>query len=132
MRRRIQLITTLCAALLLTACGIEFPADPDDTLQRVRGGTLRVGVSPHPPHTVVVTDGAPTGSDVDLAAGFADSIGAQLVWVVGGEEPLIKALEHGELELVIGGLTADALGREGRDHRPYAKFATRPGRRSSW
>ena len=52
MRRRIGIIATLGAAVLLTGCGVEIPADPEDTLERVRGGTLRVGVSPNPPHTV--------------------------------------------------------------------------------
>jgi hypothetical protein len=128
MRRRIRLLGALCVVVLLTGCGIEIPADPEDTLKRVRGGTLRIGVSPHPPYTVTVADGAPTGSDVELAAGFAASIGAQPVWVIGGEEPLIKALEHGDLELVIGGLTADTPWTEkAAITRPYAKVRDSTG-----
>ncbi len=129
MRQRIRLLGTLCAALLLTSCGLEMPADPENTLERVRGGTLRVGVSPHPPHTVVVPDGPPSGSDVDLAAGFAASIGARPVWVTGGEEPLITALEHGELELVIGGLTADTPWTEkAAITKPYARARDSTGK----
>jgi polar amino acid transport system substrate-binding protein len=129
MRQRIRQLGTLCAALVLTSCGLEMPADPEDTLERVRGGTLRVGVSPHPPHTVVVPDGPPSGSDVDLAAGFAASIGARPVWVAGGEEPLITALEHGQLELVIGGLTADTPWTEkAAITKPYAKARDSTGK----
>jgi ABC-type amino acid transport substrate-binding protein len=129
MRRRIGLIGTLWAVLLVTGCGLQIPADPEDTLERVRGGTLRVGVSPHPPHTVVVPDGPPTGSDVDLAAGFAASIQAQPVWMVGGEEPLMTALEHGELDLVIGGLTADTPWTEkAAITKPYARARDSTGK----
>ena len=128
MRRRISLLGSLCVVLMLAGCGIEIPADPDDTLKRVQGGTLRVGVSPHPPYTVAVPDGAPTGSDVELAAGFAASIGAQPIWTIGGEEPLIKALEHGDLELVIGGLTADTpWAKQAAVTRPYAKVRDSTG-----
>lgn len=94
--------------LAVTGCSATIPSDPDGTLDRVTDGTLRVGVSPNPPWTDLPggPDADPEGSEVDLVEGFAASIGADVEWVPGGEEDLIGRLERGELDLVIGGLTA--------------------------
>jgi len=91
----------------LAACGVTVPTDPDGTLDRVRGSELRVGVSPHEPWTVT-TDGAPTGLEVDLVEGFAETLDADVVWTSGGEVELVGDLERGDLDLVIGGLTASS------------------------
>lgn len=92
----------------LTACSATFPSDPDGTLDRVSGGVLRVGVSPSPPWTDLPDgpDGEPAGTEVDLVEEFARTIDAEVQWAAGGEEELIGRLERGELDLVIGGLTA--------------------------
>lgn len=106
-RRLLVIWIMVTAALSSTACGISVPADPDDTLERVRGGTLRVGVSPHPPWTEVGADGRPAGREVELVTAFANQLQAEPEWVIGGEEQLVTRLEHGQLDLVIGGITAD-------------------------
>lgn len=101
----------LAAAMLLILGGCSaIPADPDDTLERVTGDTLRVGVSPNPPWTDLPegTSGAPVGVEVDLVNAFADTLDADVQWVPGGEEALIGQLERGQVHLVIGGLTADS------------------------
>lgn len=94
--------------LALTACSTTIPTDPDDTLDRVTGGILRVGVSPSPPWTDLPdgTGAEPTGTEVELVAEFARTIDAEVQWAAGGEEELIGQLERGKLDLVIGGLTA--------------------------
>src|SRR5688572_14343275 len=97
-------LVVVCLLLTLASCGVSIPADPDDTLERVRQGTLRVGVSPQPPWTGVDAAGEPVGREVDLVADFAAGLGAEVRWVVGGEEQLITALEHGDLDLMVGGL----------------------------
>ena len=96
------------AALTLTGCGATIPTDPDGTLDRVSGGTLRVGVSPNPPWTDLPNgpEADPSGTEVALVEDFAESLTADVTWVPGGEEDLIGQLERGELDLVIGGLTA--------------------------
>ncbi|MBD7920264.1 transporter substrate-binding domain-containing protein [Cellulomonas sp. Sa3CUA2] len=103
---------TAAAAVLalgvLAGCGVTVPTDPDGTLDRVRGGELRVGVSPHEPWTVPVPDGTPTGLEVDLVEGFAQSLDADVVWTTGGEEELVGDLERGALDLVVGGFTASS------------------------
>ena len=46
---------------------------------------------------------------------------------------LILALEHGDLDLVIGGLTADTPWTEhAAITKPYARTPTPTARRSSW
>ncbi|WP_282944002.1 transporter substrate-binding domain-containing protein [Cellulomonas endometrii] len=96
----------LLAALLLTGCAGGFPADPDGTLDRVTGGVLRVGVSENPPWTVADSDTDPSGLEVDLVREFAATRDAEVQWVPGNEEVLLGRLERGELDLVVGGLTA--------------------------
>ena len=126
--RRIGVVAALL--LMLGACS-AIPADPDDTLADVTGGTLRVGVSANPPWTEV-PEGAgthanaaggssngtgdepagpgsePEGTEVDLVTAFAATLDAEVEWVIGGEENLIGQLETGEVDLVIGGLTANS------------------------
>lgn len=101
----------LTAAALLGGCGLTIPSDPGGTLETVRGGQLNVGVSPNPPWTDVPTgtqDAQPTGVEVDLVTEFAQTLDAEVEWTVGGEEQLMKDLEGGSLQVVIGGLTAES------------------------
>jgi ABC-type amino acid transport substrate-binding protein len=115
---------------LLAACGVSVPTDPEGTLDRVIGGTLRVGVSPNPPWTEVTQGGEPTGSEVDLVREFAATLPAEVSWTVGGEEALIKRLEAGELDLVIGGLTADTpWEKHAAITKPYAEGTGPDGKR---
>lgn len=100
------LLTMLVLGLLSTGCGLSIPADPDGTLQRVRGGVLRVGASPHEPWIVWGGERAPTGSEAVIVGAFAETLDARVEWSRGGEEDLIGRLERGELDLVVGGLTA--------------------------
>lgn len=95
---------------MLAGCAVTVPTDPDGTLDRVRGGTLRVGVSANPPWTDLSgpDPDTPTGIEPNLVTGFADSVDSDLVWTTGGEESLIGDLEDGRLDMVIGGLTADS------------------------
>jgi polar amino acid transport system substrate-binding protein len=98
------LLVAVLAALLLTGCGI--PRDPESTLDRVRGGTLRVGITESEPWTRLEA-GQPGGVEVELVRRFATELGARVEWVDGSEADLIAALEVRELDLVVGGLTAD-------------------------
>lgn len=95
----------LGAVLLLAGCSGPFPADPDGTLQRVTGGTLRVGVTANDPWTATEPGGPPAGLEVDLATEFAATLDAGVEFTVGSEEDLIGRLERKELDLVVGGFT---------------------------
>lgn len=104
-----KLAPAALALTLLAGCGLQIPADPDGTLDQVReSGELRVGVSPHPPFTTLPEgpDGPPGGTEVDLITGFAQSVSAEPTWVIGGEEELVRQLQEGEIQVIVGGLTA--------------------------
>lgn len=103
---RILMVSGL--ALGLVGCSGHYPADPDGTLDRVSGGTLRVGVSHQPPWTDTSGDNSPDdpgGIEAQLIEDYAASIDAEVDWHVGGEEQLIKLLSERQLDVVIGGLT---------------------------
>lgn len=93
----------LCVCAL--ACG-SLPRDPQKTLARAQAnGRLRVGLVEHPPW-VVRTQGEPAGAEVELIRGFCSRIGATPEWVWGGEQEHMEALEHYQLDAVVGGLTS--------------------------
>jgi polar amino acid transport system substrate-binding protein len=89
---------------MVAGCGI--PRDPEGTLERVRGGTLRAGITASPPWTTL-EGGRPGGVEVELVERFAAELGSRVEWVDGSEADLIGLLEVRELDLVVGGLTAD-------------------------
>jgi polar amino acid transport system substrate-binding protein len=95
----------LFAVLLFSVPGCGMPWDPEDTLDNVRGQTLRVGVSHNPPWTDLRSGEEPTGVEVEMVREIAKSLGANVKWLPGGETHLLKELEEFEIDLVIGGLT---------------------------
>lgn len=111
--------TAAAALVLLAGCGV--PKDPDHTLAHVdQTHELVVGVAPAPP-LVTVTDGRPTGPEADLATGFAATRGATVRWVVAGQEELVKQLEDGQVDMVVGGLTKESrITSQVGLTRPYA------------
>ena len=110
-----------------TACGI--PRDPRGTLDRVRGGTMRVGVAQRAPW-VVLTQSEPAGTEPRLLRTFAHTLGARITWTPGAESELMEALERGELDVVVGGITRSTAWRERVAlTRPYRTTGTAPGPR---
>lgn len=83
---------------------MPIPADPDGTLDRVRGEELRAGASASG-QLVTVQGGDVGGSLAHLVEGFAETLDARVKWTVGSEEQLVDALEAGDLDLAIGGMT---------------------------
>ena len=97
---RCSLILSL---LLLAACNL--PRDSDGTLDRVRGGTMRVGVVIDTPWTKD-SAGVIGGIEGAMARVLAESLGSHIEWIRAPEGDLLAALHHRELDLVIGGLRA--------------------------
>jgi polar amino acid transport system substrate-binding protein len=97
-------LVVVLVAVVVGGCGI--PRDPERTLDRVRGGTLRAGITASEPWTTL-DGGRPGGVEVELVERFADELGARVEWVDGSEAELMAALEVRELDLVVGGLTSD-------------------------
>lgn len=116
---RMLAVVLVCAAL--SGCALSIPSDPEGTLDAVRGGILHVGASPNG-DAVRVERGIVSGAEAQLVERFADHLDAEVDWTVGSEEALVRALERGELQLVVGGLT-DATPWADRSGvtRPYAE-----------
>ena len=95
----------LLSTLTLAACGL--PRDPEGTLERVRGGTLRVGFVVDTPWVTEAGQGA-GGIEGAIATELARGLGARIAWTHGSETPLLTALHDGDLDLVIAGLTKES------------------------
>ena len=100
---RLVLLAELAVACLLAGCD-PYPKDPQDTLQRVRGGVMRVGVTELAPWVWREGEEA-RGVEADLVRELAEELEAQIQWVWGPSEEHLAGLEHWQLDLVIGGLT---------------------------
>jgi hypothetical protein len=94
--------------LLLTGCSGDFPSDPEHTTERVaQSGVMRVGVTENAPWVRRGAQGAsPEGPEVELVRRFAATRGAHVEWVWGQQEALFSALEHFDLDLMVGGIDA--------------------------
>jgi ABC-type amino acid transport substrate-binding protein len=114
-------------ALTLGGCA-GIPADPEGTLARVSGGELRVGVTERTPWVELLEGGEPEGIEPELVRRFAEQLEAEVVWVEGSEQKLVDDLEHGVVDLVIGGIPA---GTPWSEHagvtRPYTSATDEHG-----
>lgn len=99
-----RLMLALIVGLALTACDI--PRDPEGTLQRIRGTEMVVGATEAEPFVIFENGEPAAGVEVRLVEAMAADFDAEIDWVTGSEEQLLSALEVGELDLVIGGLTS--------------------------
>jgi polar amino acid transport system substrate-binding protein len=104
-RRTSRLAAAVAAlALVASACG-NLPKDPEGTLDRVSGDTMRVGITDNDPWAIY-DEGEAEGTEVRILEAFAEEIDAEIEWHQGTEEDLMTALELRELDVVIGGLTS--------------------------
>jgi polar amino acid transport system substrate-binding protein len=94
-------ILVVIATVATIACGL--PRDADGTLDRVRNGSLRIGVAVDTPW---VTDSSGVAGGVEgwLATEIARGLRARPVWVRGPHPRLLTELAERRLDLVIGGL----------------------------
>ncbi|GAB7040347.1 MULTISPECIES: substrate-binding periplasmic protein [Catenuloplanes] len=101
-------LTGVAAAVLLLVTSCGWPRDAAGTLENVRDGVLRAGVTENPPWTVLPDDGEPSGAEPELVRRLADRLGARVEWHPGAESTLMPALKERTLDLVVGGLDATA------------------------
>jgi polar amino acid transport system substrate-binding protein len=104
--RRSPLAVACAVAALMAGC--QFPADPEGTLDRVDGGTLRVGVIHDPPWVELQPGREPAGVEPELVRRFAETIDAEIEWVEGTEADLAAAMGGFQLDLMVGGLTRES------------------------
>ncbi len=79
---------------MLTGC--DLPKDPEGTLERVRGGELRVGVLTGNPRA--------DAEDRRVVDALAQAVGTRPSFHPGDAHHLLYDLHHGRLDIVIGGL----------------------------
>lgn len=103
---------TVALALVLAGCVASSPAEPQApapsrALARIAArGELRVGMSgEQPPLTMTTRDGELLGLDVALARVLARSMGVEARFVRMPFGRLLDALEAGEIEMVMSGMT---------------------------
>jgi polar amino acid transport system substrate-binding protein len=109
--------------MLVSACG--WPRDTGTTLTDVRDGVLRVGVTENPPWVTVPDDGPPAGAEVELVQRLAGRLNARVEWYPGAESALMAAVKDRVLDLVVGGLDAEApWTKEASLTRPYVTMRT--------
>ncbi len=68
---------------------------------------MRVGVVERAPWTITEDDGDRSGVEVELIRGLAAELGTEIDWVDGPEAEILEAIELGNLDVAIGGFTAD-------------------------
>jgi polar amino acid transport system substrate-binding protein len=93
----------IAAGLITTACNL--PRDSNGTLDRVRGGKMRVGFVVDTPWVTDSSDG-PGGIEPALVRSLAHDLGARVEWTRGQQSQLLETLSGRELDLVVGGLDA--------------------------
>ena len=108
-RHRDRALSLTFACALIAGC--DLPRDSEGTLDRVRGGTLRVGFAVDTPW-VVDSSGMAGGVEGRIVASLARGLGARIEWTHGHESELLTALHDRELDIVVGGLTADSPWKE--------------------
>jgi polar amino acid transport system substrate-binding protein len=93
--------------LILLVLGFTFNANTQEILNKVlETGELRIGMSgDQPPFSMTASDKTMFGLDVDMAKGLAENIGVKAKLVKMDFKDLIPALQNGEIDMIISGLT---------------------------
>lgn len=98
-----------CVVALMVVVGAASTAAAEDApiLGRiVKTGELRVGTSgSQPPYTIKTKEGALVGFEIDIAKLLARAMGVELKLVEKPFAELLPALEKGEVDLVMSGMT---------------------------
>jgi polar amino acid transport system substrate-binding protein len=96
-------VAAVAVAMAAVLSGCQFPRDPDGTLDRASGGTIRVGVGQRMPWAGWQGD-RPVGVEVDLVTELANRLHARVEWCRGSDEELLEALQKRALDIVAAGL----------------------------
>lgn len=117
--QRALLIIVLGVLLALALPGCRYPQDIEHTMERLQGGALEVGLTENPPWVIRREDG-PAGLEPDIIRSLAERLNAEIRWHWGSEDRLLAALQHRQLDLVIGGLTnSSRLSQQAALTSPY-------------
>jgi polar amino acid transport system substrate-binding protein len=115
----VKRVLAVVLAIAALPAGCRIPEDPGETLERVSGGTLRVGAAEHEPW-VKLGGSEPGGVEPGLVRRFAGTIEAEVEWTEGSEAELVEALHERQLDLVIAGIDSKSpWKKKGALTRPY-------------
>jgi polar amino acid transport system substrate-binding protein len=115
----------LAGVAILLLAGCQYPRDPDGTLDRVRGGVMRVGAVEADPWVLIEGEQPSGGAEVELVREFAERLDSRVEWVLGSEEELVGAAKEGQVDLLIGGITNKSRWKKDVAFtRPYAETRT--------
>lgn len=107
----------LVAAMTLVGC--RYPTDAEHSLERIRGGVMKVGLTENPPWVIRNADG-PAGVEVEIIGRLAEQLDADVQWYWDNESALLQALKAHQLDLVAGGLTKSSrLSKFAAPTKPY-------------
>ena len=112
-------VAGLAVALMFLLAACQYPRDPEGTLDRVRGGTMRVGVIGDPPWAEF-REGQAIGVEPTLIRAFAAELDAEVEWIPASESELLAALSGFQLDVIVGGLDRSSqAAKEVALTRPY-------------
>lgn len=99
-------IFCLCLAGLFAIMACNTQKKPDNTWERIQKDGLAVGLVNNPPFVKTYTDKI-EGTEVELIENFAKKNGLKVRYRKDDVTNLVKRLEQGKLDLVIGGFEKD-------------------------
>lgn len=108
MKKHLLPVLIVLVAFLATGCAnLTAAGKSSPTLDRIqKRGAVMVGTAANmPPLNMMTRSGVPAGLDVDLAQAIAGAMGVELKLVTKNFADLLPALEAGEVDMVISGMT---------------------------
>lgn len=106
--------------------GCRYPKNIEHTMDRIQNGVLEVGLTENPPWVTRSEDG-PAGLEPEIIRSLAEQFNSEIRWHWESEGDLLAALQHRQLDLVIGGLTKRSrLSSQAALTRPYYQSRCTP------
>lgn len=101
---RIAKIPILILCLTISACNGNYPRDPENSLEKAKRKSLRVGIA-ESKELSNYNNGNPSGIEVELIKGYAQSINAEIEWIAASQQEIGYLLKEFQLDIGIGGFT---------------------------
>lgn len=93
----------LIYVVIATLCwSCNYPKDPNHTLDKMKNQTVRVGIS-ESSGLATISEAGPTGVEVELIKGYAQTINSKIEWVKGSQEQIVGLLKEHQVDVAIGG-----------------------------
>ena len=100
---------SVIVTLLLIFAGCEnYPKDPHNTLEKIKGDTIRVGIA-ESGQWASYKDHSAQGLEAEIIKTYAQQINATIKWIPGAQEDLINLMKKYEIDIAIGGFTNSSV-----------------------